>query len=98
MLGTKLVLVMGHGHCGAVTATMEGKPEPGQISALYAAIRPAVDQSGGDLDKAIRTNAKIHAALLRRASPVISGLVKDKKMAVLAAYYDLESGKVAIID
>src|SRR5262249_3694907 len=98
VLGTKVILVMGHGNCGAVKATMEGTPVPGQISALYAAIRPAVDQSGADLDKAIRINAKIHAALLRQASPVISSFVKDKKIAVLPAYYELETGKVAILD
>jgi carbonic anhydrase len=98
VLGTKAIVVMGHGHCGAVKATIEGKPVPGQISALYAAIRPAVDQAGADLEKAIRANAKIHATLLSQASPVISGLIKEKKITVAAAYYDLLSGKVMILD
>jgi carbonic anhydrase len=98
VLGTKAIVVMGHGHCGAVKATIEGKPVPGQISALYAAIRPAIDQAGTDLEKAIRANAKIHATLLSQASPVISGLIKEKKISVAAAYYDLLSGKVTILD
>ena len=42
VLGTKVLVVLGHGNCGAVKATIEGKAVPGQISALYAPIRPAV--------------------------------------------------------
>lgn len=41
---------------------------PGQISALYAPIRPAVDAAGSDHDAAIDANAKIQAALLSKAS------------------------------
>src|SRR5262252_10587702 len=43
VLGTKVLMVLGHGNCGAVKATIDGKAVPGQISALYAPIRPAVD-------------------------------------------------------
>jgi carbonic anhydrase len=50
VLGTKIILVLGHGSCGAVKAAMGGKAVPGQISALYAPIRPAVEAAGGDLD------------------------------------------------
>ena len=57
VLGTKVLMVLGHGNCGAVKATIEGKAVPGQISALYAPIRPAVDAAGADLDAAIDANA-----------------------------------------
>src|SRR4051812_31011943 len=63
VLGTKAILVLGHGSCGAVKATIEGKAVPGQISQLYAPIRAAVDAAGTDLDAAIRANAKIQAHL-----------------------------------
>jgi carbonic anhydrase len=36
VLGTRAILVLGHGGCGAVKATMDGKAVPGQISELYA--------------------------------------------------------------
>src|SRR5271169_3498390 len=71
VLGTKVILVMGHGSCGAVKATIYGKEVPGQISSLFPHIQPAVDQAGHDLEAAIRANAKIQAALLRESSPVI---------------------------
>ena len=46
VLGAKVVLVMGHSSCGAVKATIQGKEVPGQISALYPHIQPAVDSGG----------------------------------------------------
>jgi carbonic anhydrase len=98
VLGTKVIMVLGHGSCGAVKAAIDGKAVPGQISALYAAIRPAIDQAGANLTEAIKANAKIHATLLRQASPVIASLIKEKKLEVVAAYYDLRSGEVSMID
>jgi carbonic anhydrase len=97
VLGTKTILVMGHGGCGAVKATLEGKAVPGQISALYAPIRPAVDAAGGNLEAAIKANAKIQANLLATASPVLAGLIKEGKLKIAASYYDLGSGKVSLL-
>jgi len=98
VLGTKVILVMGHGGCGAVKATIQAKEVPGQISALYPHIQPAIDQTGPNLDAATKSNAKIQAALLREASTVISGLVKEKKLKVAAAFYDIGSGTVTILE
>jgi carbonic anhydrase len=98
VLGTKVIVVMGHSNCGAVKATIQGKEVPGQISALYAHIQPAVDQAGTNLEAATKANAKIQAALLRQASPVISGLMKESKLKVAAAYYDLGTGAVTLLD
>ena len=97
VLGTKVILVMGHGACGAVDATIQGKEVPGQISALYPHIQPAVDLAGPDLEATVKANAKIQAALLRQASPVISGLVKKEKLLVLAAFYNISSGVVSLL-
>ena len=96
VLGTKVLMVLGHGNCGAVKATIEGKAVPGQISALYAPIRPAVDAAGPDLNAAIDANAKIQANLLSKASPIINGAIKDGKLKVVPARYDIVSGKVSL--
>jgi carbonic anhydrase len=98
VLGTKVILVMGHGSCGAVNATIQAKEVPGQISALFPHIRPAVIQAGPNLEEATKANAKIQAALLREASTVISGLVKENKLKVVAAYYNIGSGTVTILE
>ena len=97
VLGTKAILVMGHSNCGAVKATIQGKGVPGQISSLFPHIQPAVDQAGPDLEATIKANAEIQATLLRQASPVISEMVKDGKLKVVAGYYDLASGVVTML-
>jgi carbonic anhydrase len=97
VLGTKVVLVVGHTDCGAVKAAVHGKPVPGQISALYPHIQPAVDQAGGNLDAAVKANARIQATLLRESSTVVSALVKEGKLKVAAAHYDIASGSVMLL-
>jgi carbonic anhydrase len=98
VLGSRVLMVLGHGNCGAVEASIEAKAVPGQISALYPYIRPAVDQAGSDLDAAIKANARIQAALLRQSSPVLAEQIKQNQLKIVAAYYDLTSGKVTVID
>ena len=97
VLGTKVVMVLGHGSCGAVKATIEGKMVPGQISALYAPIRPAVDRAGPDLDATIDANARIQASVLSQASPVLAGAIKEGNLKVVPARYDIASGKVSLL-
>jgi carbonic anhydrase len=98
VLGTRALMVLGHASCGAIKAAIAAKAVPGQISALYRYLRPAVDEAQGDLDGSIKTNAKIQAKLLSEASPVIASAVKDGKLKVVAAYYDLASGAVTLLD
>ncbi len=97
VLGAPVLVVLGHGSCGAVSATIAAKDVPGQISTLYRSIRPAVDQAGSDLEAAIRANARIHARLLQEASTVIAGAVKQGRLKVVAAYYDLATGVVTLL-
>ncbi|HEX4504723.1 MAG TPA: carbonic anhydrase [Alphaproteobacteria bacterium] len=97
VLGIKTILVLGHSACGAVKAAIAGKEVPGQISGLFSQIRPAVDQSGGDLETAIKDNAKNHAHLLATASPLLAGMIKDGKLKIAAGYYALDSGQVTVL-
>lgn len=96
VLGVKALLVLGHSNCGAVKAAMKAEAVPGQISTLYAHIRPAVEQSGGNVEKAIEANAKIQAELLRTSSTVIREAVKANKLKVESGVYDLATGKVTL--
>ena len=97
VLGTAAIMVLGHAGCGAVKAAMSGKSVSGQISALYAPIRPAVERAGLDLDAAIKANAQIQADLLRTASPVIAELTATGKLKVFAAFYELANGRVSLL-
>jgi len=96
VLGVKILLVLGHSSCGAVKAAMKADTVPGQISVLYPPLRPAVERSGGNLDKAIEANSKIQAELLRTSSTVIRDAVKAGKLKVEAGVYDLATGKVSL--
>jgi len=98
VLGTKVILVLGHSACGAVKATIQGKDVPGQISSLFPHIRPAVDQAGTDVEAVTKANAKNQAMLLRQASTVISGMVKAGSLKVTSGYYDLGSGAVTLLE
>jgi carbonic anhydrase len=98
VLGTRAIIVLGHANCGAVKATIEAKAVPGQISALYPYIRPAVDRAGSNLEAAIKANASIQAALLRQSSPALAEHIKQNQLKIVAGYYDLATGKVSLLD
>jgi carbonic anhydrase len=101
VLGTHTILVMGHSRCGAVTAAIQsdqGTDVPGQISALFPYIRPAVEQAGPDVEATIRANVLIQAARLRESSPLLSALIKEGKLKLAAGYFDIRSGAVTLLD
>jgi len=97
VVGTPVILVLGHGQCGAVKAAIAAKEVPGQISVLYAPLRAAVDRAGPNLEAAIKANARIQAKMLSDASPVLAGLIKQGRLKIVAAYYELVSGKVELL-
>jgi carbonic anhydrase len=97
VLGVKAILALGHTNCGAVKATIAGKAVPGQISTLYQYIHPAIAGANGDLTTASRQNANLQASVLRETSPVLADLVKQKKLAIRAALYDVGNGKITML-
>jgi carbonic anhydrase len=98
VLGAKALVVLGHSSCGAVAATIAGNAVPGQISVLYSHLQEAADDAQGDLPKAIELNVRRQVRLLRRASPVLAELVRDGKLQIVGAVYDVASGQVRFLD
>ena len=97
VLGTKVILVLGHTGCGAVKAAVQGKEVPGQISALFPHLQRAVDEGGHDLTATTKANAQIQARLLRESSTVIASMVKENKIKVVAGMYEIATGKVTLV-
>ncbi len=97
VLGTKVIMVLGHASCGAVKGAMAGKAVPGQISGLFPALQPAVEQAHGNLEEAIKANARIQARLLTTSSPLLGGLVKSGDLKIVAGYYALDTGAVTLL-
>ena len=75
---------------------MKADSVPGQISSLYPHLRPAVERSAGNLDKAIEANATLQAELLRTSSTVIRDAANAGALKVTAGVYNLTTGKVAL--
>lgn len=94
--GISAIVVLGHRDCGAVKAAVKSENAPGQISSLYAYLRPAVEQGAGNLNTAIDANARIQADVLRTSSTVIREALSKGTVKVIAGVYDLSSGKVAL--
>ena len=94
VLGTRVLYVLGHTTCGAVTAAVNGDPVPGQISALFYYIRPAVRATRGDVAAAVWENARHQIDVLKEASPVTARRVKRGELVVAGGVYDLATGKV----
>ncbi|MFO1207874.1 MAG: carbonic anhydrase [Amaricoccus sp.] len=98
VLGIKALIVMGHSDCGAVKSAINNPEVPGQISALFPAILPAVYLSKArELDDVVRTNATVQAATLMNASTVVEAAVKAGTLKVVPAVYDVGTGKVELL-
>jgi len=106
-LGTPLIMVLGHERCGAVTAAVESKGKPeGNIGSIIAAIHPSVRKAQAAskgkskeevVECASEINAKAVAADLTRKSKVLAHELKEGKIKIVAAKYDLDDGKVTIL-
>jgi carbonic anhydrase len=101
VLGTHTILVMGHSRCGAVTAAIQathyGQTVPGQISALFPHIEPAVKQAGPDVEATVRANVLVQVARLRE-SPLLAAMVEEGKLLIAAGYFDLKTGAVILLN
>ena len=105
VLHTPLIMVLGHESCGAVKASIEAidKNEqfPGHIQTMATALSPAVraarDVPGVLYDNAIKMNVILAVTELKNSTPILSQLVKDKKIRVVGGVYRLGTGKVELV-
>jgi carbonic anhydrase len=100
LLGTPLLMVLGHERCGAVTAAVQNKPLPGEIGTFVEAILPAVqrvkDRPGDLVDNAVDANVAYQIELLKR-STLLADRVKSGKLKIVGGRYDLDTGVVKIL-
>ena len=106
-IGSPLVMVLGHERCGAVTATVDahGKPE-GNIGSIVKAIQPSAKKAqekckGKDkaeiVECAVKVNAQAVAGDLTKNSKVLAHMVKEGKLKIVSATYDLDDGNVTLL-
>jgi carbonic anhydrase len=94
-LGVRLIVVLGHERCGAVTAALSSASAPGHINSLVRDIQPAVAASKGKegdaLTNAIHENDAEVAAKIRKQAQ-LGELAPEVR--IVEGYYDLDTGKV----
>ena len=94
-LGARLIVVLGHDRCGAVSAALAGDTAPGHVQSVVRDIQPAVQavkgKSGDATQLAVAENARLMAEKIRKEAN-LGDLAKDVR--IISAVYDLDSGKV----
>ncbi|NHE55450.1 carbonic anhydrase family protein [Cyclobacterium plantarum] len=105
--GSKLVLVLGHTKCGAVTSACK-KVKDGNITALLHKIKPAIDRASKEtraevdspefIEKVAELNVFEAMDEIRERSTIINGLEKEGKIKVVGAVYDVETGLVTFFE
>ncbi len=100
-LHTPLVMVMGHSSCGAVSAVAQGVKLDGHIASLTPSIDAALKKTKGLeghwTNNAAKMLARTTAKKIAESEPIIADLVQEGRVLVVATYYDLESGEVAVL-
>jgi carbonic anhydrase len=104
--GSPLIVILGHERCGAVNATLEaiktGATASGHLGDIVDALRPIVEpvlsRPGDVLDNAVRANIRDQAARLAGRSELIAERVVAGEVAIVGACYDLDDGRVALVD
>jgi len=110
--GTRLVVVMGHSQCGAITATLEdvlghATTQSRNVRSIVDRVRPSVEtiiagRERIDLDKlmpdAVRANVRASTNHLRHGSELLEDLIRKEGLLVVGAEYSLETGVVTFFD
>jgi len=110
--GTRLVVVLGHSKCGAVTATLDELQRPTEnqsrnLRSIVDRIRPSVlgllaagitEDREVIIEQAVRLNIRASADHLRHGSEVLEQLIREDGLLVVGAEYSLETGEVDFFD
>jgi carbonic anhydrase len=102
--GSKIVVVMGHTKCGAVTAACK-HVELGNITTLLKKIKPAVEKfekpneemTDDTIELVSIENVKIAIERIRKESSILAEMEDNKEIEIVGAIYDVHSGKVSFL-
>ena len=108
-LHTRLVVVLGHTHCGAIKAFLDTKEahehcDHGHVQSILDKLDSEPEEkevlaNGQDLyNQAIRANISNGVRQLRESDPMLSKMYKDHKIDIVGAVYNIESGEVEFVN
>lgn len=104
LAGTKLVVVMGHTHCGAIKGACD-HAQMGNLTHLIKKLEPVVNEVEGAYDKKGSGNAELVQKVadlnvvrtienIRKQSPILKEMEDKGEIKIVGAMYDIENGKV----
>jgi carbonic anhydrase len=105
-LGTQLIVVLGHKGCGAVSAAFDNQPDNGNINSVVDNIKPSISETPrtrsnindvNDDNNPVINNIEYQARKLQNNSQIIDRLIRDDKLKIVGAYYDINTGKVRFL-
>lgn len=106
-LDNKLIVVLGHQNCGAVTAALspqdQSRSEPQELTQLLNRIRSAIasvdreDERTRRLAEAVEANARASVKQLRKI-PSIAKAIQEKGVKVVGAVYHIDSGEMTFLN
>lgn len=104
--GAKLILVLGHEHCGAIKAAIDDV-QLGNITSMLSKIRPAVDHVDHDGDRTSKNEAFVHKVCesnvrntmeqIRMNSAILKELEDAGKIKIVGGIYDMDTGIVTYL-
>lgn len=98
VLGVNLVVVLGHGYCGAVTSALSEDYTLG-FAPVLEPIRERVEKAGGGMtvDEAVRLNARHTAEQLKSSRPVFEKMIAEGTLKIIPSYYNMRTGLVTLL-
>ncbi|MBE9036331.1 carbonic anhydrase [aff. Roholtiella sp. LEGE 12411] len=101
VLGSQLIVILGHRRCGAVAEAIKNEPLPGRISLIIEGIKPSLARAKLTTDDttqdAVIANIQYQAEKLQESSTILAKLITEGKLQIVSACYDIETGKVTVI-
>ena len=106
--GAKVILVLGHEHCGAIKSAISGV-ELGNITEMLSKIKPAVEQLSGFegektasneqyVHEVTERNVRLNVQRIRDESPILQKMEADGALAIVGGLYDMDNGEVTFLD
>ncbi len=98
--GSKLIVVMGHSHCGAVTGAVKDI-KLGNLTQLVEQIKPAIKSDTTNpniINETAQNNVKMTIDDIMKKSEIIREFVEEKKVSIIGAFYDIETGVVTFME
>jgi len=108
VVGTKILIVLGHTKCGAIVGACNGV-KLGNLTGLLDKVSPAIEsekttiehRDGGNptfVNNVTKLNVSLTIARVRKESPIVAELEQEQAIKIIGAVYDVDNGQVEFFD